>query len=58
MPKREDQRIANLAKKNAAKIVPPKQEKAPQFDATLRIRSEEVDEETKRNFKEMKRREF
>ena len=58
MPKREDQRIANLAKKNAQKIVPPKQEKAPQFDSTLRIRSEELDEETKRNLKEMKRREF
>lgn len=58
MPKREDQRIANLAKKNAQKIVPPKQEKAPQFDETLRIRSEELDEETKRNFKEMKKREF
>lgn len=58
MPKREDQRIANLAKKNAQKIVPPKQEKAPQFDETLRIRSEEVTEDTRRTFKEMKRREF
>ncbi|HJS47014.1 MAG TPA: hypothetical protein VJ773_03400 [Gemmatimonadales bacterium] len=58
MPKREDQRIANLAKKNARKLAPPKQEKAPQFDETLRIRSEEVTEDTRRNFKEMKRREF
>lgn len=58
MSRRDDQRIANLAKKNASKVVPPKDEKAPQFDPTLRIRGEEADAETKRNFKEMKKREF
>ena len=58
MARQDDQRIANLAKKNASKVVPPKEEKAPQFDPTLRIRSEEADAETKRTFKEMKKREF
>jgi hypothetical protein len=58
MSKREDQRIANLAKKNAAKERPPREDRATQFDDTLRQRSPEQDEETKRLFKEMKRREF
>jgi hypothetical protein len=58
MPRREDQRIANLAKKNAAKIKPPKEEQASRFDDTLRTKSTEQDAETKRLFKEMKKREF
>jgi hypothetical protein len=58
MSKREDQRIAALAKKNAAKVVPPKADRASQFDSTLRRRQAEEDPETKRLFKEMKRREF
>lgn len=58
MARQDDQRIAKLAKKNASKVVPPKDEKAPQFDPTLRIRGEEADAETKRTFKEMKKREF
>jgi hypothetical protein len=58
MSKREDQRIAALAKKNAAKVVPPKADRASQFDPTLRRRQPEEDPETKRLFKEMKRREF
>ena len=58
MSKREDQRLAALAKKNAAKIVPPKSERAAQFDPTLRQRPEEEDAETSRLFKEMKKREF
>jgi hypothetical protein len=58
MTKREDQRIAALAKKNAAKIVPPKAERAMQFDPTLRQRSAEEDPEARRLFKEMKKREF
>ena len=58
MTRREDQRIAALAKKNAAKVKPPRQEQAPNFDATLRHRAAEQDPETKRLFKEMKRREF
>jgi len=58
MTKQDDQRIAALAKKNAAKIKPPTQERAAKFDDTLRQPPEEEDAETKRLFKEMKRREF
>jgi hypothetical protein len=58
MTRREDQRIAALAKKNAAKVKPPRQDQASNFDATLRQRAAEQDPETKRLFKEMKRREF
>jgi hypothetical protein len=58
MTKREDQRIAALAKKNAAKIKPPRQDQAKDFDPTLRQRARDEDPETKRLFKEMKRREF
>ena len=58
MSKREDQRLAALAKKNAAKVVPPKNDRAVQFDPTLRQRREEEDPETRRLFKEMKKREF
>jgi hypothetical protein len=58
MSKREDARIARLAKKNAERVVPPKPDRSVQFDPTLRQRSEEEEPETKRLFKEMKRREF
>jgi hypothetical protein len=58
MTRRDDQRIANLAKKNAAKVKPPRQEQASDFDPTLRQRAPEEDGETRRLFKEMKRREF
>lgn len=57
MTKQDDQRIAALAKKNAAKIKPPTQERATKFDDTLRPTDEE-DAETRRLFKEMKQREF
>jgi hypothetical protein len=58
MTRRDDQRIADLAKKNAAKVKPPRQEQAADFDPTLRPRAPEQDAETRRLFKEMKRREF
>lgn len=58
MSKREDQRIAALAKKNAAKIVPAKADRAVRFDPTLRQRQQDEDPETRRLFKEMKKREF
>lgn len=58
MPKREDARIAALAKKNAEKVVPPKRDRAAQYDSTLKQRPEEEEAETRRLFKEMKRREF
>ena len=58
MSKRDDERIAKLAKKNAEKIVRPKRDRATQFDSTLRQRPNEEEPETERFFKEMKRREF
>ena len=58
MSKRDDARIAALAKKNAEKVVPPKRDRAAQFDPTLRKRPAEEEPETVRLFKEMKRREF
>jgi hypothetical protein len=58
MGKREDQRIAALAKKNAAKVKPPTADQSAQYDSTLRRRPPEQTRETERLFKEMKRREF
>jgi hypothetical protein len=58
MSKRDDARIAKLAKKNAEKVVTPKRDRATQFDPTLRQRPNEEEPETERLFKEMKRREF
>lgn len=58
MTKADDKRIAALAKKNAARIKPPKEDQAARFDPTLRQRPAEQSAETKRLFKEMKRREF
>jgi hypothetical protein len=58
MSKREDQRLAKLAKKNAEKVVPPKRDRASQFDPTLRQKPAEDEVETERLFKDMKRREF
>ena len=58
MGKREDQRIAALAKKNAAKVKPPTEDQTAKYDPTLRQRPAEQDAETTRLFKEMKRREF
>jgi hypothetical protein len=58
MSKRDDDRIAKLAKKNAEKVVPPKRDRAHQFDPTLRKKADDEEAETKRLFKEMKRREF
>jgi len=58
MSKREDARIARLAKKNAEKVVPPKRDRAGKFDSTLRQRPTDEETETQRMFKEMKRREF
>ena len=51
-------RTVESAKKNAAKVVAPKSEREVQFDPTLRQRSQEEDPETRRLFKEMKKREF
>ena len=58
MSKRDDQKLAALVKKNAARIKPPTQERAAQYDDTLRIGRQDEDSETRRLFKEMKKREF
>ena len=59
MSKREEQRLAKLIKKNAAKGTGIRRpDRAAQYDDTLRNKAEEVDSETKRFFKDMKRREF
>jgi DNA anti-recombination protein RmuC len=58
MSKAEDKRIAALARKNAAKIKPPREDQTAKFDPTLRQRPGEQSAETQRLFKEMKRREF
>jgi hypothetical protein len=58
MSKREDQRLAALAEKNAEKVVPPKRDRATQFDSTLRQKPQEEEAETRQLFKDMKRREF
>ncbi len=58
MTKREERRIAALVKKNAAKNAPQRVDRSAQYDDTLRRKAPEVDAETKRFFKEMKRREF
>ena len=59
MSKREDQKLAKLIKKNAAKAGGTrKPDRAAQYDDTLRQKPEEPDAETKRFFKDMKRREF
>lgn len=56
MTKADDQRLAALAKKNAAKAAKPKPPKRHQFDDTLRSDSEE-DLDARNFFREMKRRE-
>jgi hypothetical protein len=58
MPKREDDQLAKLIRKNVAKLKPPKEDQSVKFDPTLRQRSRDEDPETRRLFKEMKKREF
>lgn len=57
MTKADDKRIQALAKKNAAKIVKPKDGVTPTYDDTLRIKKEE-EKDARGLFKEMKKREF
>jgi hypothetical protein len=58
MSKRDEQRIAALVKKHAGKPAPPKRDRSVQYDDTLQHRNPSEDAETRRLFKEMKRREF
>ncbi len=56
MTKADDQRLAALIKKNAAKEAKPKKQARRQFDDTLRPESEE-DYDARKFFSDMKRRE-
>ena len=56
MTKADDQRIAALAKKNAAKAVPQKKKLRRQYDDTLLDETED-DQDARRIFQEMKKRE-
>jgi hypothetical protein len=58
MSKREEQKLAALIKKHAGKTAPPRKDRGTQYDDTLRQRPQDEDDETKKLFKEMKRREF
>ena len=60
MSKREDERLAALARKNAAKEVKPKANKAVRYDDTLRRKPPEAEDERELRdfFNEMKKREF
>ena len=53
----DNRKLAALARKNAAKAVAKKPKINPRYDDTLPPQPED-DEETKRLFKEMKKREF
>lgn len=57
MTKADDQRLAALAKKNAAKAAKPQKPKRSKFDDTLRDDTEE-DLDARKFFSEMKRREI
>jgi len=56
MTKADDQRIAALAKKNAAKVVEQKKKVRHQYDDTLPNDTED-DQDARRIFQEMKKRE-
>lgn len=57
MTKADDQRLAALVRKNAAKAAQPKKSKRTKFDDTLRDETEE-DLDARKFFSEMKRREI
>ena len=57
MSKRDDERLARLAEKNAEREAQPKGEKAARYDSTLR-RKPEDDKDLRSFFDEMKKREF
>ena len=57
MSKRDDERLARLARKNAEREVKPKDEKSARYDSTLRRKPDE-DKDLRSFFDEMKKREF
>lgn len=58
MGKRDDEKIARLARKNAEKPTPETKDKAIRYDDTLKRTRDGEDGESKRLFNEMKKREF
>jgi hypothetical protein len=58
MSKREEQRMAKLIKKHAGKAATSRADRSAQYDDTLSKKPPDQDADTKRLFKEMKRREF
>jgi hypothetical protein len=58
MSKREEQKLAALIRKHAGKPAAPRKDLDAQYDETLRRRPTEQDDETRKLFKDMKRREF
>lgn len=57
MNKREEQRLAKLAEKNAARVIKPREERAKKYDATLQKKPDE-DPELRDFFTDMRKREF
>lgn len=57
MSKNDDEKIAALARKNAAKVAKIKPNRRRQYDSTLQPEQEE-DLDVRDFFKEMKKREF
>jgi hypothetical protein len=57
MSKREEQRLAKLAEKNAAKVIKPRDERAKKYDDTLQRKPDE-DPELRDFFTDMRKREF
>jgi hypothetical protein len=57
MNKREEARLAKLAQKNAAKPVKPRDERAKQYDDTLKRKPDE-DPELRDFYTDMRKREF
>ncbi len=57
MSKREEERLAKLAQKNAAKEIKPRDERAKKYDDTLRRQPDE-DQELREFFTDMRKREF